>query len=209
MSVLQICSCVLKIKDESGNPYGTVGGVSANSNAELAFYTRKSQINPSDAIYISKAQRSQSQPGVVVQDLLYIALPTPIALPTITYTSGGTAGSEVVTVTGTAISIQIQSGVSTATQIQTAFNKSVLGIALAVCVLSGTGSNTQTTVSATSFSSQYCYLALSETTTNSQEGIFQLIWNDGNNYDTVVFDPYKIPAQSFQDLSSVLTISRG
>lgn len=209
MAALTICNCILKVKDQNGNPYGTVSGTLTSGNAELSFYTRKSQVNSSDAAYISKTQRSQAQPGVVVQDLLYIAVPTPAAVPTVTYTSGAVAGSEVVTVVGTAITIQIASGVSTATQIQTAFNKVLAATSLAYCIMSGTAGNTQTAVAATSFSSEYCYLPLSETTTNNQQGIFQLIWNDGSNYGSVIFDPLKIPAQSFQDLSSVLTVSRG
>ena len=43
----------------------------------------------------------------------------------ITYTSGGTAGAEVVTVAGSAISVQIQNGVSTRDQIKTAVDASV------------------------------------------------------------------------------------
>lgn len=44
----------------------------------------------------------------------------------ITYIGGGTAGSEVVSLDGTAITIQIQAGVSTVLQIVTAFNASTL-----------------------------------------------------------------------------------
>lgn len=209
MSVLTICNCILRVKDQNGNPYGTISGTFLASNAELSFYTRKSQINAGDALYISKTERSIAQPGVVVQDLLYVAVPTPVSAPSITYTSGGVAGSEVVTVTGTAISIQIASGVSTATQIQTAFNNSSLAKALSYCILSGTGTNAQVSATLAPFSSEYCYLPLSETTTNNQQGVFQLVWNDGSNYDSIIFDPFKIPAQTFQDLSSVLTISRG
>lgn len=43
---------------------------------------------------------------------------------TIAFTSGATAGSEVVTVTGQAVSVQVQSGVSTVTQVVTAINLS-------------------------------------------------------------------------------------
>jgi hypothetical protein len=43
---------------------------------------------------------------------------------TVAYTGGGTAGSEVVTVTGNAISVQIESGVSTPTQVANAVNDS-------------------------------------------------------------------------------------
>lgn len=49
---------------------------------------------------------------------------------TLTYTTGGTAGAEVVTVTGTAISVQIESTVSTITQVRTAINLSAAAAAL-------------------------------------------------------------------------------
>jgi hypothetical protein len=48
----------------------------------------------------------------------------------ITYTTGGTAGAEVVTVVGNAISVQIQSGVSTRDQIKTKVDASVAASAL-------------------------------------------------------------------------------
>jgi len=67
----------------------------------------------------------------------------------ITYTGGGTAGSEVVTVTGADISVQIQSGVSTANQIRTAVLASTPAMALLSAVtLVGSGSATQVTSSA-------------------------------------------------------------
>jgi len=53
---------------------------------------------------------------------------------TITYTSGGTAGSEVVTVSESDISVQIESGVSTSAQIKTAIENSVDASALVTCV---------------------------------------------------------------------------
>ena len=55
---------------------------------------------------------------------------TPANSISITFTSGGTAGAEVVTVVGSAISVQIQSGVSTAAQIKTAIEASVPATAL-------------------------------------------------------------------------------
>lgn len=54
-----------------------------------------------------------------------------------------------------------------------------------------------------------CTLVLAETTTNNQQCIFTLNWNDGSNYNSVVFDPIKIPNQSSVDLSTLLTVSRG
>lgn len=55
-----------------------------------------------------------------------------------------------------------------------------------------------------------CTLALSETTTDNQQVVFTLNWNDSDkNYGSIIFDPIKIPAQSTLDLSTVLTVSRG
>lgn len=62
----------------------------------------------------------------------------------ITYalTAGGTAGSEVVSVVGNAISVQIESGVSTVTQVRTAINAS--GAAAALVTATGTSGSTVT-----------------------------------------------------------------
>lgn len=83
----------------------------------------------------------------ILQDLTYTSVANGANSPiSITYTTGATAGAEVVSVVGNAISIQIQNGVSTATQIQTAFNAVGAATALATCTISGTGSNAQSTV---------------------------------------------------------------
>lgn len=89
--------------------------------------------------------------NVVIQDLTYTAAtPGPNGnLVSVIYTGGGTAGSEVVTVVGTGISIQLQSGVSTATQVKTAFDASAPALALATVAISGTGSDAQVTVGQT------------------------------------------------------------
>ena len=62
---------------------------------------------------------------------------------TITITGGGTAGAEVVTVVGKAISVQVQSGVSTVTQVRTAVNASTPAAALVTAT--GTSSSTVAT----------------------------------------------------------------
>lgn len=54
-----------------------------------------------------------------------------------------------------------------------------------------------------------CSLALVETTTDSQLGVFTLNWNDGGNYGQIVFDPVAIPNTATLDLSTLLTVSRG
>lgn len=64
---------------------------------------------------------------------------------TFTVTGSGTAGAEVVSVVGNAISIQIESGVSTITQVRTAINASVAAAALVTATgTSGTAVSTHT-----------------------------------------------------------------
>lgn len=98
--------------------------------------------------YVTSVDISAS---LVVQDLTYTALAfgTSGNLITIAYTGGGTAGSEVVTVLVNAISVQIQNGASTATQIRTAVQASVAASALVSVAVTGTGSNVQSTAGAT------------------------------------------------------------
>lgn len=89
--------------------------------------------------------------SAVIQDLTYTADAAGADgnLITIEYTDGATAGAEVVTVTGTAISVQIEDGVSTATQIKTAVDGDTGAAALVNVTISGTGSNAQTITSPT------------------------------------------------------------
>lgn len=86
------------------------------------------------------------------QDLTYTAdgLGTGGNAITVTYTAGGTAGSELVSVVGSAISVQIASGVSTATQVKAAVDAFPAAAALVNITISGTGSNAQVAQSATS-----------------------------------------------------------
>lgn len=87
----------------------------------------------------------------VIQDLTYTAVKggAPGNLITIQYANTATAGAETCVVSGNAILIGIQSGVSTATQVRTKFNSIAAAVALATCTVSGTGGNAQTTVAAT------------------------------------------------------------
>lgn len=66
---------------------------------------------------------------------------------TIAFTGGGTAGAEVVTVIGNAISVQIQSGTSTVTQVRTALQASPAATALVTTT--GTSASTVSTAGAT------------------------------------------------------------
>jgi len=67
---------------------------------------------------------------------------------TIAFTGGATAGAEVVTVTGNAISVQIQSGTSTVTQVRTAMQAAAACTALVTTT--GTSASTVSTASALS-----------------------------------------------------------
>lgn len=83
--------------------------------------------------------------SVVIQDLTYTADAAGVDGNNIaiTYVTGGTAGSEVVTVTDNNINVRIQSAVSTATQIKAAIDAVPAAAALVNITISGTGSNTQ------------------------------------------------------------------
>jgi len=70
---------------------------------------------------------------------------------TLEYIGGGTAGSEVVSNILTAYTVQIDSGVSTATQIKAALDASSPWNALVTTTISGVGSNPQVTAAATPF----------------------------------------------------------
>lgn len=93
---------------------------------------------------------SANAASLVVQDLTYTADTAGEAGNdiTIAYTGGGTAGSEVVSVVGSAISVQIETGVSTATQVKTAVDASGAAAALVNVSVSGTGSNAQVVAAA-------------------------------------------------------------
>jgi hypothetical protein len=84
-----------------------------------------------------------------IQDITYssVLLGSSGRSISIEYTSGGTAGSEVVSVVGSAISVQIQTGVSTATQVLSAINSSAAALALVSASITGTASTAQVTSS--------------------------------------------------------------
>jgi len=72
---------------------------------------------------------------------------------TMAYTSGATAGAEVVSISGTDVSVQIESGVSTATQIKAALDGDTSFSSVITTTITGTASNAQTPFSATPFTS--------------------------------------------------------
>jgi hypothetical protein len=75
-----------------------------------------------------------------------VALTQGANLISVAYTAGGTAGAEVVTVVDNAISVQIESGVSTITQVRTAVNASTPAASLVTAT--GTSGTAVTTAGA-------------------------------------------------------------
>lgn len=136
--------------------YGNLGTFSPNSSFSGV------QVSPTitSARYAAGLNVSMDNvtvyPGVVaslvIQDLTIAAnLPsTDGNSVTIEYTGGGTAGSEVVSQLGLAFSVQIESGVSTATQIAAALNAFISFTTNLNVTISGTASNPQVTQAATS-----------------------------------------------------------
>lgn len=87
-------------------------------------------------------------PTITLQNLIYTSVSTGTAAngKTITYTTGATAGSEVVTVSSGNVSVQISNGVSTATQIKAALDAAAPFTALYSVATTGTASTAQSTV---------------------------------------------------------------
>lgn len=83
--------------------------------------------------------------SVVMQDLTYTAGEAMECGNnfTIGYTSGGTAGSEVVSISGYDVTVQIQNGVSTANQVKAAIEANPTTNSLFVVTVTGTGTNVQ------------------------------------------------------------------
>lgn len=98
-----------------------------------------------DSVTITSNSNAGVEASLVVQDITYTArVPgTDGNSITIAYTAGGTAGSEVVSVTGTAISVQIETAVSTATQVLAKVVASPAAMALVSASISGTAGDAQ------------------------------------------------------------------
>lgn len=101
---------------------------------------------------------------------------------TIALVAGGTAGSEVVTVSGSAISVSIQSGVSTRTQVKAAIDASAAAAAL-VSVSVSSGGTAASLLSATALASGASTVLVpvglsSLTVTQIGTGLFQIALAD-------------------------------
>lgn len=89
---------------------------------------------------------AETAASLAVQDITYTAVANLGAEGndiTIAYTAGGTAGEEVVTVAGTAISVEIEDGVSTATEVLAAVEASAEAMALVGAAITGTAGDAQ------------------------------------------------------------------
>lgn len=114
------------------------------------YSTTAQVLNQAIAALVSQSGWNVSDPGTVdIQDITYTALPVSRAAPiTVVYIPGGTAGAEIINVSGSAISVRIQSGVSTATQILVKINASAAALALVFAEITGTAGTAQISTSA-------------------------------------------------------------
>jgi hypothetical protein len=130
--------------------FGTGGFTGVNINPNIT------EVKNAQGIYVSMDNvglYAGTVATVVIQDLTFAA-DTPSSFAngiTMEYTSGGVAGSEVVSFAGMAFQVQIESGVSTATQIAAALNAFPTFTNNANVTVSGVGSNPQVTQAATNF----------------------------------------------------------
>lgn len=89
---------------------------------------------------------------LTLQNIVLTSLPTIAASTsnkiTLAFTGGATAGAEVVTVSGNAISVQIETAVSTATQVKAALDAKAEATALVTIATTGTASTAQVVASA-------------------------------------------------------------
>lgn len=135
-----------------GGNLGTFGansyynGVSVNPNITSARYAAGINVTMDNVTVYPGVAAS-----LVIQDLTLAAdLPGAGAnAVTIEYTPGAVAGAEVVSQLGLAFTVQIESGVSTATQIAAALNGFIGFTSNANVTISGVGSNPQVTQAAT------------------------------------------------------------
>ncbi len=150
----------LNISGQAPGNYYTGVSVSPNNVLDINFVGY--QCNPTisgDLTYAAGIEVNMNNvtvyPGVaaslIVQDLTYTcdSVGSDGNNITIEYTGGGTAGSEVVSVSTLAITVDIQPGVSTATQIKAAIEGFIASAVLVNVTVTGVGSNPQTTYSQT------------------------------------------------------------
>lgn len=148
----------------------------------------------------------------IIQDLTYVAVAAGVAgeAVTITYTTGVvSAGSEVCTVIGSAISIAIASSTSTATQVKTAFDANAAATALASCTISGTAGTAQTSGGVTTLA-----LATPLNSAAAIQGTGYYLQEDGDDWIMAVagnklYANASLTGGQFTDITGSLTITAG
>lgn len=152
----------IRMKDGVSTAAHIMAAVAALSAASTLLDTSSNspsapQLKASAAVATSlSGGLAAAAPATVVQDLTIAADATGTSSngDTFSYTTGATAGSEVVTVTSGVIGVQIENGVSTATQIAAALNAETDFTSVYNVTVSGTGANAQSTVNGAQTSAQ-------------------------------------------------------
>lgn len=129
-----------------GGNIGTFGvngnyvGVEVNANIDSVKSAQGIRVNMNN-VNVEPGAKAD----VTIQDLNYQAVNVGADANNITieYVGGGTAGSEVISLNGTEVTIQIEDGVSTAQQIKTAVEGTISVAANVVVIIIGSGSNPQ------------------------------------------------------------------
>lgn len=95
---------------------------------------------------IPRTGPAPTKASLAIQDLTYsaAAFGTGGNDISVAYSDGATAGAEVVSIVGEAITVQIEDGVSTATQVKAAVDASLAAMALVTVAITGTAGDAQT-----------------------------------------------------------------
>lgn len=132
---------------------GIIDRVEASDNIGLNIahpeQKKRSELFTKASTELTQAARYRS---ATIQGLTYKTRRDIVTTVTVTYTGGGIAGSEIVTVVGTNISVQIEAGVSTASQVRGALEESIGALALITLKLED-GSVLQVTQASTNLDS--------------------------------------------------------
>lgn len=133
----------------------TLGAMGTSGINALYIHPTATNVNYGYGIF-SDVSNLTPNPGAVssliIQDLTYtFNLPGDNNNYTIEYVNDGTAGAETFNVSGNSVVCHMQSGVSTATQIQAAAIANINLVGAITVTISGTGTNTQVSVGPTNF----------------------------------------------------------
>lgn len=148
-----------RIQDGVSTAAQVLAAIAANASAAALVDGATSSVSPTNPVFVASCATAANLTGgvasavaatVINQDITITAGTAGVAgnLISLSYTTGATAGSEVVSVVGNAVNVQISNGVSTATQINTALAAATAFTAIATSTVSGTGATAQKTVNA-------------------------------------------------------------